>query len=74
MAWIVSLITIVSVELTVRKNWIGWVLAGVNQLLWLILIVTTEQWGLLPLNAYMAMQSCRGAYAWRKQARLDAGR
>jgi len=70
MAWVISILTIISVELTIRKSWLGWLIASLNQVLWFILIVGMKEWGLLPLNAYMCVQSCRGARRWYKEREI----
>lgn len=64
MAWVISLVTIVSMELMVRKRRSAWVLSILNQGLWLWLIVSTRQWGLLPLNLCMWIQAVRGLIRW----------
>ena len=71
LAWVVSIITVISVELTIRKQWWGWLLALFNQVLWFILIVSTRQWGLLLLNAYMAVQGARGAVRWYREQKEE---
>ena len=65
MAWIVSILTIISMELMIRKHRAAWVVSLANQALWLIYICLLREWGLLPLNAAMWVQSIRGLRQWR---------
>jgi len=67
--WVVSAVTIISTELTIRKLWWGWALSSFSQGLWLVFIVETEQWGLLLLNVYMIVQSGRGTIRWRRESK-----
>ena len=67
MAWCVSVVSILSMELTIRKHWSGWALALANQLLWSIYICTSRQWGLAPLNLAMWVQCTRGLILWRRK-------
>ena len=41
-----------------------------NQLLWLVLIVQRELWGLLPLTAWLALRNLTAMVEWRQHADL----
>ena len=72
LAIVISIITIISTEFIVQKRWWSWLISFFNQVLWFILIVGTEQWGLLLLNFYMVVQSYRGARRWHREKRENA--
>ena len=64
MSWIISISTIICMELMIRKAWYAWVLTLFNQLLWVFYIYSTKQWGLLLLNAVMTVLAIRGLITW----------
>jgi len=66
MDWVLGIITIIALELTLRKRWEGWLLTLFNQCFWLYYIFVTMQWGFLLINAAMWVQSVRGIIKWRK--------
>jgi len=66
MSWILAIITIICMELTIKKIWWAWVLTLLNQVFWFYYLTSTSQWGLLLLNAAMIVQAIRGIRAWRK--------
>lgn len=47
--WVVSVVTIVSMQLAGRKDPRAWLVGLANQGLWLLLIWQTQAWGLLLL-------------------------
>jgi len=53
LTYILSLITIVSAVLAGNDNKHAWSLGMFNQLLWLVWIFATNNWGLLPMNAFL---------------------
>jgi type IV secretory pathway TrbL component len=67
LGWIISLISIVSMELHIRKRWYGWALSLGNQVLWIIYIVGMGAWGLLPLWAAVVIQAIRGMLKWYEE-------
>ena len=73
MSWIVACVSILAIELAVRKNHWTWALTLANQGLWLYYLLSTHQYGLLPLTAAITIQSIRGWRSWRGGAmcRLD---
>lgn len=71
MDWIISISTIISIELMIRKLWYGWALALGNQVLWAILIYQKAAWGLYPLTALMTFQSIRGMFTWLREAQKE---
>jgi hypothetical protein len=48
--WLLSAITIYMTILAGNKSRNAWLYGLVNQALWLVWIITTETWGLLPMN------------------------
>ena len=51
--WIISVCTIYMMYSVGNKELRGWVVSGFTQFLWLIYILSSSAWGLLPLNAAM---------------------
>lgn len=62
--WVVGFTTIICVELTIRRKWYAWLASLFNQFIWLIFILAKGQYGLLPLNILMFIQSTRGLIMW----------
>jgi hypothetical protein len=67
LAWAISCVGIVAIELQIRKRWQGWALSLCSQVLWLIYILGTQAWGLLPMWGMMVLQGVRGVHRWRKE-------
>lgn len=60
--------------LTIAINWLAgskwrhvWLLGLVNQFLWLVWVVGTATWGLLPLNLMLWLVYFRNHYRWKSQ-------
>lgn len=51
-----------------KKPW-AWLVGLGNQALWLVVIVTTGAWGLLPLSASLVVIYTRNHIRWTKEAR-----
>lgn len=64
--WVISLITIVKMKLLGNRNILGWVLGLGNQCLWLVWIVLSASWGLLPLNIALWYIYADNYRKWRK--------
>lgn len=62
--WFMSAITLYMTFLQGRKTWKAWAVGLVNQLLWLWFILTTQTWGLLPLNAGLWYLYARNLRIW----------
>jgi hypothetical protein len=48
--WFILAAVLYMTYLQGRKRWSAWVVGLANQLLWLVFIVATKAWSLLPLN------------------------
>lgn len=64
--YLLSLITIYSMLLAGNKKKGAWLVGLVNQLLWLIWIFTTKNWGLLPMNIALWVVYGRNYLKWNK--------
>lgn len=62
--WVVSLTTVIGVELLTRRKWYGWLFGLCNQAVWLTFIFSKGQYGLLPLNFMMIVLNIRGMVTW----------
>ena len=64
--WLLSAITIWMTLLAGNIHRSAWLVGLGNQLLWLIWIVATEAWGLLPLNFALWIVYGRNHLKWQK--------
>lgn len=62
--WLLSAITIYSMLLAGNKKKSAWLVGLLNQLLWLIWIVLSESWGLLPMNIALWIVYARNYLKW----------
>lgn len=65
--WLLSAITIYMTLLAGNKHPRAWLVGLCNQALWLVFIVHTEHWGLLPMNAALWVVYARNHLKWSKQ-------
>jgi hypothetical protein len=68
--WLLSVLTILSMHYAGKKKVLGWKIALLNSGLWLIWILATGTWGLLPMNLALWYVYGKNYYEWRKEARL----
>lgn len=66
--WLLSAITIYMTVLAGNKSRNAWLFGLVNQALWLVWIIVTASWGLLPMNAALWIVYSRNHLKWRKAA------
>jgi len=64
--YLLSAITAYSMLLAGNKKRGAWVLALVNQLLWLVWIFLSNTWGLLPMNIVLWIVYSRNYIKWNK--------
>ena len=62
--YLLSAITIYSMLLAGNKRKGAWAVGLVNQLLWLIWIILTSTWGLLPMNIALWLVYGRNYLKW----------
>ena len=63
--WVLSAITIYSMLLAGNKRRGAWAVGLVNQALWLVWIIVTSAWGLLPMNIALWFVYSRNYMKWR---------
>lgn len=61
-----SAITIWTMFLAGNKSGHTWLIGLVNQALWLLWIVASESWGLLPMNIALWVVYARNHLKWKK--------
>jgi hypothetical protein len=66
--WLMSAVTLTAMYLAGNKNPIAWVLGVANQCLWLLFIVHTEAWGLLPMLVGIVAIYIRNLLKWKREA------
>lgn len=71
LTWIISAATIVQIYFAGNNVWWAWLITIGNQVLWLIFIVGTKSWGLIPLNIVMVFLGVRNCLKWFKDERRD---
>lgn len=65
--WLLSVITIYMMLLAGNKKPYAWAVGLVNQALWLVWIIASASWGLLPMNAALWVVYTRNHLKWREQ-------
>lgn len=63
--WLLSAITIWMTLMAGNKHPNAWAIGLVNQLLWLIWIVASASWGLLPMNIALWIVYTRNHLKWQ---------
>ena len=66
--WLLSAITIYMTVLAGNKAKNAWLFGLLNQALWLIWIISTSAWGLLPMNFALWIVYARNHLKWQEQA------
>lgn len=66
--FLLSAITLWMTFLAGNKHPNAWAVGLVNQLLWLIWIISVQKWGLLPMNIGMWILYYRNHLKWRLDA------
>lgn len=64
--WLLSAITIYMTVLAGNKHRNAWLFGLANQALWLVWILTTGAYGLLPMNAALWIVYARNHVKWRQ--------
>jgi hypothetical protein len=64
--WLLSAITIYMTILAGNKSRNAWLYGLVNQALWLLWILTTDAYGLLPMNAALWLLYARNHLKWSR--------
>lgn len=63
--WLLSALTLISLYLAGDRNPMGWLVGLINQALWLVWILLTQTWGLLPMNLTLWLVFTRNYFKWR---------
>jgi len=66
--WLLSAITIYTMFLAGSKKKHTWAVGLFSQLLWLIWIIASASWGLLPMNLALWVVYTRNHLKWREPA------
>lgn len=64
--WVLSVLTIYTAFMAGNHRASGWFVGAVNEALWFIYILVTEQWGLLPMNLALFGLYNRNYFKWRR--------
>lgn len=64
--WLLSAITIWMTLLAGNKHRMAWAVGLVNQALWLVWIVASATWGMLPMNVALWLVYARNHFKWRQ--------
>lgn len=71
MPWLLSAITIYMTVLAGNKTRWAWAVGLVNQALWLVWILASQNWGLLPMNVALWIVYTRNHLKWTKAQSHD---
>lgn len=71
MDWLVSILTIIQMQLIARKRWEGWLVALVNSGLWMILVYQQELWGLMALQIILSAQFAFALINWTSKENIN---
>lgn len=66
--WLMSLITILAIELQGRKWPRAWALSLGSQVFWFAWIVASQQWGFLPMTVILTFQYVRNHLKWARES------
>ena len=66
--WVLSAITIYMTVLAGNKTRWAWAIGLGNQALWLLWIIVTATWGLLPMNLALWVIYGRNHFKWMKSS------
>ena len=64
--WLLSAMAIWMTVMTGNKHRNAWLIGIVNQVLWLVWIIASATWGLLPLNITLWVLYARNHIKWNK--------
>lgn len=67
MDWIVSVLTIIQMQMIANRLWQGWVVALVNSGLWMILSYQQGLWGLVALQLVLSAQFSLALARWARE-------
>ncbi len=62
--WLLSVITIYTMFLAGEQKSFTWLVGLLNQALWLIWIIASESWGLIPMNIALWVVYYRNHVKW----------
>ncbi len=68
--WLLSSLTVWMTVLTGKKSVHSWTLGLFNQLLWVVWIVASQTWGLVPLNLTLWVLYYRNYRLWKREEAL----
>ena len=66
--YLLSLVTVYTTLLAGNKNKLGWIIATINQFLWLIWILAVGAYGLLIGNILLTIICFRNYLKWEKES------
>lgn len=66
--WILSAITIYTMFLAGDRKSHTWIVGLINQALWLVWIIASASWGLIPMNLALWIVYTRNHLKWNKSA------
>ena len=62
--WLLSAITIYMTVMAGNKHRMAWAIGLVNQALWLVWIISSSAWGLIPMNVALWVAYGRNHLKW----------
>jgi hypothetical protein len=68
MTWILSILTILTLWFVGNKSIWGPIIGFVSQIIWIVYIALTVQWGLLPMEIVLLIVYVRMFFLWRAKS------
>lgn len=66
-SWSLALIGVTGLYLVTRRNWRGYLIGVLVQLLWIAYAIITRQWGFIVSALVYGFVNSLGLYGWRKE-------
>ena len=66
---LISIVTIIQIYMLSRHMMYGLYVGLVSQVLWIMFIVNTKSWGLLPLNVVLWWVFISGIIEWKQEVK-----
>lgn len=67
MDWVAMALTVLSIELVVRKRWYGFAVGMAAGAIWVAYWLPQSQWAAVAINVIFFWQNLRGVLRWKRR-------